>query len=678
MSDTSGATDLDSDMPGIGAAPGNARGAPVGLPSQLQGLVQHFFQTSQGKPNPKFLPPAPGPQAQGQGKPPKLGPVDPPDPGAQRYAPLPANDPARPRPAFNPFIPSMPRDHSQWGQAEAFPRLPQSFELPGMYQNLGKYFAQNGTFASAPLGAGMAAYSAAYQEAFQKGQQEKMRLAAEQMTLHRAQLEEQTENEITGYRDIYNEYSEMAGRDPSKLATQTVGGVSMHDAVWRKAVELGDKPVIAMLEDGASANKVMHFQQDREARLQDLKKANAKASEEDAAAELYGLHPKQVQQQQEATSPWETMRAGGAMSPASPGQPAAPGEPKEPDARAPAAGDPLSPDKTKADEPDADDIQDPEERRLHEASVSVLKGLEPADIPKSVLPYAGIQARDMRKKMGDIIDGATRGDIAPDRIIPEVRKQVGGDVANDLQSVLDYRMPGVGGGGQGGGTGGKEGDYKTLLGNLAARVDPGDPTKGRGGWAASNYQAQERFRTDVNTQTVILRSNSLAADGGAVLTDLKELQRRGVPAEGIDLSSVINYATRDPVYAKLAGDWKAYNDAFNTVVSAGRHTESGAQSQESVAPVSYASPAAFRAAIKGHMTDAIGFLEGEHQRWETIGGKEHNMPSYNPKTEKQLRDLRDMDYLTGTMPGETYTNKNGVTKTWVGGNLNPYDPSNWK
>ena len=164
----------------------------------------------------------------------------------------------------------------------------------------------------------------------------------------------------------------------------------------------------------------------------------------------------------------------------------------------------------------------------------------------------------------------------------------------------------------------------------------------------------------------------------AVLSDLKELERQGVKTEGLDLNGILGYATRDPTYAKLAGDWKAYNDAFNTVVTGGRHVESGAQSQESVAPVSYASPAAFRAAIKGHMNDALGYLDGEHKRWESIGGKPHNMPSYNPATEKQLRDLRDMDYLTGTMPGQTYTNSKGVTKTWVGGNLNPYDPSNWK
>jgi hypothetical protein len=40
--------------------------------------------------------------------------------------------------------------------------------------------------------------------------------------------------------------------------------------------------------------------------------------------------------------------------------------------------------------------------------------------------------------------------------------------------------------------------------------------------------------------------------------------------------------------------------------------------------------------------------------------------------------MKDMDYLTGTMPGQTYTNRKGVTKTWVGGSLNPYDPANWK
>jgi hypothetical protein len=664
MSDTFGASDLNDDMPGIGAAPGNARGAPVQLPSQLQGLVKHFFQQSQGNPNPKFLPPPPGPE--GQRKKPSLGSTDPPDPMVRSIAPLPANAP-QPPPKFAPFTPSMPRDHSQWGQPEAFPRLPQSFELPGMYQKLGGYFAQNGMFASAPMGAGMAAYSKAYQDAFQKGQEWKMRMAKEQLGLHSAQLAELEARASTEYADLYNMYAEKGG----DLNTQTVGGRTLHDAIWAKAVELGDKNVIAMLEDGQSVEKVRRYQMDHEARVRDLQKANAKQTEADAAAELYGLHPPSAA----GTDPWDRgPTQPGETQPTSP----APGEVAGPGA--PSGGkDTRASDKKPADEGEnADDIGTPEEKNMHRASISVLKGLEPQDIPKSVLPYAGIQARALRDKMGDIIDRAKRGEIAPDQVIPEIRKQIGGGVANDLQDVLDYRMPGVGGGGQGGGTGGKEGDYKTLLGNIASVIDPGDPAKGRGGWVAANYQAQERFRTDVNTQTVILRSNSLAADGTAVLSDLKELERQGVKTEGLDLNGILGYATRDPTYAKLAGDWKAYNDAFNTVVTGGRHVESGAQSQESVAPVSYASPAAFRAAIKGHMNDALGYLDGEHKRWESIGGKEHNMPSYNPATEKQLRNIRDMDYLTGTFPGQTYTNSKGVTKTWVGGNLNPYDPSNWK
>jgi len=675
MSDTFGASDLNADTPGLGPQSGNERGPPVQLPSQLQGLVRHFFQQTQGNPNPKFLPPAPGPGGAqgGQRKKPELGPVDPPDPMVRSIAPLPANAP-QPPPKFAPFTPSMPRDHSQWGQPEAFPRLPQSFELPGMYQKLGGYFAQNGSFASAPLGAGMAAFSKEYQEGYMKGQEWKMRMAKEQLGLHAAQLAELEQRQSVEYADIYNMYSEKGG----DLNTNTIGGRTLHDAIWAKAVELGDKNVIAMLEDGQSVEKVRRYQMDHEARIRDLSKANAKQTEADAAAELYGLHPPSAA----GTDPWDRgpTQPGETTPPAAPtGEVAGPGAPSgDKDTRAPGVGDPLDKTKPSDEGENADDIGDPEQRRMHDASISVLKGIEPQDIPKSVLPYAGINARTMRDKMGNIMDRAKRGELAPDQVIPEIRKQIGGQVANDLQSVLDYRMPGVGGGGQGGGTGGKEGDYKALLGNIAAVIDPGDPAKGRGGWVAANYQAQERFRTDVNTQTVILRSNSLAADGNSVMADLKELERRGVPSEGLDLSSVIEYAKRDPIYSKLAGDWKAYNDAFNTVVSAGHHTETGAQAQESVAPVSYASPSAFRAAIKGHMQDALGYLEGEHQRWETIGGKEHNMPSYNPKTEKQLRDLRDMDYLTGTMPGQTYTNKNGVTKTWVGGNLNPYDPSNWK
>jgi hypothetical protein len=670
MSDTFGATDLNDDMPGIGAAPGNVRGAPVQLPSQLQGLVKHFFQQAQGKPNPKFLPPAPGPGG-GQKKP-ELGSTDPPDPTARSIAPVPANAPQPPA-KFSPYMPSMPRDHSQWGQPDAFPRLPRTFELHGIYQGLGSYFAQNGSFASAPLGAGLMSGSKEYQDAFMKAQEWKMRMAKEQVGLNSAKLEEVETRSSVEFADLYNMYSEKGG-DPN---TQTIGGRTLHDALWAKAVELGNKNVIAMLEDGQSSEKVYRYLADHEARVRDLRNANTKQTEADAAAELYGLHPQGAK-----TDPYDRDFGGGAATtrPAAPTAPGAagPGAPSgDKDTRAPGVGDPL--DKKPSDEGgNADDIGDPEQKRMHDASISVLKGIEPQDIPKSVLPYAGINARTMRDKMGDIMDAAKRGEIAPDRVIPEIRKQIGGQVANDLQSVLDYRMPGVGGGGQGGGTGGKEGDYKALLGNIAAVMDPGDPAKGRGGWVAANYQAQERFRTDVNTQTVILRSNSLAADGTAVLSDLKELERQGVKTDGLNLEGILGYAARNPTYAKLAGDWKAYNDAFNTVVTGGRHVESGALSQESVAPVSYASPAAFRAAIKGHMNDALGYLDGEHKRWESIGGKEHNMPSYNPDTEKQLRNIRDMDYLTGTFPGQTYTNKNGVTKTWVGGNLNPYDPSNWK
>ena len=53
--------------------------------------------------------------------------------------------------------------------------------------------------------------------------------------------------------------------------------------------------------------------------------------------------------------------------------------------------------------------------------------------------------------------------------------------------------------------------------------------------------------------------------------------------------------------------------------------------KSTVAPVSYASPAAFRAAIKGHMTDALGYLEGEHKRWESIGGKERQHAELQPE-----------------------------------------------
>lgn len=660
MSDINGASDLDNDTPGLGPPTGNARGAPGQLPSALQGIASRIF--GQGRPNPKFLPPKPQ-QAQ-------LGSTDgPADPDARSLAPVPSNAPRTP-PKFTPYTQPIPRDHGEWGQPEAFPRLPQSFEVNGMYQQLGGYFAQHGGFASAPLGAGLSAYSKAYNDAYQKGMDFKMKMAKEQIAMHSAQLAELEDARTFEYADIFTR-NQIEGTDP-------------HDDLWASAVKHGDQDVIRMMENGDSAEKVRRFLSLHESHIRALKAANAKQTEEDAAAELYGLKPRGGEggAYDPYTNPTGSTAAGAAAPPApSPaGQVAGPGAPSEKDARAPGVGDPLEPDKPKDKGEDADDIADPDQKRLHDAARDIFKGNEPKDVPKTVLPYAGIAARDMRDTANDILRDAKAGKIAPDKIAGEVRKRLGGDVANDLDDILNYRTPGVGGGGQGGGTGGKEADYKTLLGSIAAQIDRGDPAKGKGGWTAANYQAQERFRTDVNTQTVILRSNSLAADGNAVLADLKELERQGRPTTGLDLDQIVKNFARDPLYAKLSGDWLAYNDAFNSVVTGGRHVESGAMAQVHVAPTSFASPAAFRAAIKGHMNDALGYLEGEHTRWETIGGKETNMPSYNPKTEKELRDMRDMDYLTGTFPGEPHTNKKGVTKIWSPqpGNLNPYDAANWK
>jgi hypothetical protein len=305
------------------------------------------------------------------------------------------------------------------------------------------------------------------------------------------------------------------------------------------------------------------------------------------------------------------------------------------------------------------------------AATHIFKGEEPpTGFDKNAAPIAAALANKMQAETANILNDPT---IKPGEYGEAVRKRLGPSVAADMQGMEDYSTPPGSTSGAG-----KQGDYLRTLEGIIKKDQPSDPSDGKRGWNAAYYTARERFRTDVNTQTVILRSNSLAADGNAVLDDLKDLQRQGVNLTGINLEGIVGMAARDPTYSKLAGDWYAYNGAFNTIVNAGRHVQSGEERQENIAPVSYASPAAFRAAIKGHMNDAIGYLEGEHQRWETIGGKPTDMPSYNPTTEKKLRDMRDMDYLTGTMPGQTYTNKNGVTKTWVGGSLNPYDPKNWK
>ena len=188
----------------------------------------------------------------------------------------------------------------------------------------------------------MAAYSEAYQEAFQKGQEQKMRMSLEQVRLHAAQLEDLEQTRSIEYADVFSRHHEM-GDDPT----------AMHDDLWKVAVQHGDKDVMAMIEGGASAEKVRRFLADHEAHIRALSAANKKSTEQEEADGLYGLKPPGGGAAATPASPTIPMARGRTLAepaqrPQRPlaGQVAGPGAPSgEP--RAPGVGDPLEPDKEK-------------------------------------------------------------------------------------------------------------------------------------------------------------------------------------------------------------------------------------------------------------------------------------------------------------------------------------------
>ena len=629
MSDAFGATDLDADMPGLGPQTGNVRGPPVQLPSQLHALVQHFTG-AQGKANPQSQPLAPGVGGGAQKKP-QLGPVDPPDRGAYALAPVPANAP-RPAPKFNPYIPSLPRDSSQWGQPEPFPRLPQSFELPGMYKQLGGYFAQSGGFRSAPLGAGMAAYSAAYQEAFQKGQEQKMRMSMEQMKLHAAQLEELEQTRAVEYADTFNRYQVEGDKDPQGL----------HDALWKTAVEHGDKDVMAMLENGDSAEEVRRFLAKHEANIRDLSKANKKSEEQDAQDAQYGLAP--ARREDEGAYGPDTTRPPGVV------------------------------DKGKDD---PGDTRDENQKLIDKGAWDMVEGYKPTGAEYGKMTQTAMAKRklEMEQALQEIAadPNINKDGQHPEEVLDAVRKRVP-QAASTLDQYSKYEEgPGVGGRAS---TGGPEAQMWGLMNPLAAKMYPGDPKTGIGAFNPDNLQAIHQFR-DPNgqTQKQVQRIGPTVEAATQLITALNKLppeDRQNLTLDAIKAKMVGG----NPLYRAIWANWLNYNQDVNALsVPGGSVTETVLSEQQ--VPW-YSSSAEYLAVIREHIGVAASRVDEFHNSWKQYGSPAP-MPGLNKAAEEQIPRIRRLDVATGMLPGDRRTAKDGKTYEYTGKDMdNPDADANWK
>lgn len=657
MSDTSGATDLSQDMPGLGAAPpatGIAR-SPLRLPSALQALIGSFTQP-QGPPAQQFRPPPPPRLTEEQARqpPPQSG-----RPGS--ISPAPPNVPPPPR-SFSPFIGAQDsRDPSQWGDPVNYPRLPATFELPGMFGQLGNYFLQNGSYGASQAAAELLGANKDQLEGFMKGQEWQMRMAREKIALKLDQLNLQAVQDQTDFKDIYNEYLSAAGGDKHKLANVTLDGMNLYDAMHAKAAEIGNQNLMRMFENGEPLEHVFDYLARHDKMIRDLEAAKKAATNQDSADAIYGLKP-----QDSAAEPWDE------PSPSAPASADDTATAAKPAAEVPEVfknvkidGKPITPE-------------------MAAAATLIYKGIEPKDLPKDVLPYAGALARMMDVETNKILSDPN---IKPGEYGEAIRKRLGTDPASELKGIEDYTIDPNRGSQQ------KELDYMHKLAEIAAKDIPARPAEGIGGWTVQNFSLQKDFKDNRGqVQNVLTRTGDMASQLRNVHDDLdrlqKEIAKKGYGPNDIDLEGAIKLLTGTGVANRVMSDLEAYSAAYDFVVSNGHSTLGGREAFSRYfsirLPIS-----TIRDTLKGHVPSTFGILQGIHRRWEGMGGKKDDMPGLDAATEKEISDYGKQDINTGALPYDPNRDNDIFKKNagpwgpagnyyWTGESQERDDPRNWK
>lgn len=676
--DTSTATGgLSNDMPGMGVAPPSA---PRGVPNALGGLVSAFQQMFGGRPAPQGPGPGRSPfQAPGQSQIPTSGeggPTPPPQPsqrwtGTTASAALPRGA-EQPPARFTPFIKSLPtRGYDQWGTAEQFPTLPQSFEVPSILNGVSQFFGQNGSQLSMPIALLMGRYAGDYMKGVMQGQEFKAKMAKEQYELNAQKLQDQQEAEHHVYGDIYAEYAALSGTsDPAKML-KTINGVDLRGALHDQAAQLGDDKVMALIENGAGINDIMEFQKLRDANLRDLQKANAKTDQQNTDDAMYGLSPQGSGEGQMWSTPsWAQKgsplsNTGGqptAPPNVAPGQPAPSLSPTQPDATGQVAGPGAPSGDQTGGQPDVDpelskqnpDYNNPE---LRTAAHSIMQGGEPGSsefYPPQMRMHSGKLALDMQNRLDELANSGLKGDDLANAV-----KKVDPTVYDDFINYASYkRGPGT----NAQATGGRAQQYWTTLGRLATKYHPGDMGKNEEGWSQAIFQRVQQFGNENGSvQTTLRRANTTQAAGDQVLIALDQLKG---PDGKIDQNQFatqvgyfVNHGTVDPRYAPLFRAWQSYNTETNVLASgrAGGSVTQEGRAEETV-PQWFGNPEAYRRVIKADAAVASASINSYHQMWDqmnvrTITGEKEVMPGYNPEAETGIRNLMKMDPINGALPG---------------------------
>lgn len=167
------------------------------------------------------------------------------------------------------FIPSQAnRPAHQLGKPPLFPQLPDMWQVPGIYQGVGKQLTQWGGSPRARLLARELEHiTHSYTQGLHGGQRLYARERYQQMTRAADALQSMLEAELTGYGAAYASY----GGDPNQL----------HSQLMDRAVQNGDNEMQQALNLGPA--QAERLQQWRQAKLDDLHRSNSARREQETA-----------------------------------------------------------------------------------------------------------------------------------------------------------------------------------------------------------------------------------------------------------------------------------------------------------------------------------------------------------------------------------------------------------
>lgn len=555
-------------------------------------------------------------------------------PGTPQLSPTGRPPPMR---QFSPYVPTQPiRTPDAWGQPAPFAREPQPFEVPGINHGVGSYFAQNGSGITALLGLGLVKNSGAFMKAYMQGREFASKEAREDMQNHAMELDQKQREEADDYAEVFSSYNAV-GNKP-------LNGVRIEDAINRVAMKYNDTNMQAVLANGPlAAYKLL---QNRDSHWQDGHAANKKA--EDTAAEdaLWGLTPAKPADDTAGLPATLGLPASSAAAPSLGAEPPA----AEPTARKP--GDPPA-----ADEPADNPIED--------GATSIFKGNEPATyVSPHVKNAMALRAEQMKGQVSAILKDPN---ITPDQVVPEVRRKLGSEIADELQGYMDYRRgPGV----SGQASGGKEQEYWNRLGTLAQKARPGDPAHGVAGWSQTNFAAITHFKNNQQVQNAIGRAVTVTTTGDQILADVQQLPPEASSEDTLTraFENIKDGKSADPRYVALYNDWLKYNQETNVLIRGGQGGITETEAAVGMVPPILGRPEDYRTVVVHDAEMAASRLGQYENQWKQYGSPDP-MPGTDEFARDELHRISSLEPVHNLEPGQTVEGDDGVTRRWLG----PYD-----